>query len=573
MTALSDTFRTSQDNVCHSLMRATTGMLPVTFLGAWATGNSLIAAPLVSAAFLALGWVSQPSGGSSARLGTSFAVVGQAIALTAAFAGHGWQIDMHMTFFAALATLVLLVDVRAILAATGLIVVHHLVLSLALPALIYPSVDLWGNVARTLLHGAVVAAESAALILAVLIRLRLQSQAAEREEALTAARELAADMLSRAEAARAQAEADRQAAETSRQAAEAAQERTRAESARAEEAHRSARELEAQDSARRLAALQEQQAIVGALRAALARLSDGDLSVALTTDFPAEYESLRRDFNTAVNRLRQAIGQVAEISSQIRGEAQAISTAAENLARRTERQAATLEETSAAMTEFSTNVRQSSHLAADAETSTARARTEATRGGEVVEQAIDAMRRIADSSQKIARINSVIDEVAFQTNLLALNAGVEAARAGEAGRGFAVVASEVRALAQRCADAAKEISVVVQEAGRQVHEGVDLVGPTGSVLSGLTESVTAAAEQVAVIARSSSAQAQSLTEIASAISDLDSVTQQNANMFQETTAACQSLETATGSMIDMVGRFVNDSGTSGRNAEHGRRVA
>jgi methyl-accepting chemotaxis protein len=414
MTALSDTFRQSQDSVCRSLIRATSAIFPFTLLGAWVAGNSLLIAPLISAAFLALGWASQYQGGSTARLGASLAVVGQAIALTAAFAGHAWQVDMHMTFFAALATLVLLVDIRAILAATSLIVLHHLVLSLALPGLIYPSVDLWGNVARTLLHGAVVAAESGALILAVLIRLRLQAQAMEREDALTAARELAADMLARAEAAREQAEAQRQAAEASRRTAEEAQERTLAESARAEAAHLAAREIEAKDSARRGAALQEQQAIVGALRAALARLSEGDLSVTLGTDFPADYESLRRDFNTAVLRLRQAIGQVAEISSQIRGESQAMSTAAENLALRTERQAATREETSAAMAEFSTNVRQSAHLASDAETSTALARTEATRGGEVVEQAIDAMRRIAESSQKIARINSVIDEVAFR---------------------------------------------------------------------------------------------------------------------------------------------------------------
>lgn len=189
MTALSDTFRQSQDSVCRSLIRATSAIFPFTLLGAWVAGNSLLIAPLISAAFLALGWASQYQGGSTARLGASLAVVGQAIALTAAFAGHAWQVDMHMTFFAALATLVLLVDIRAILAATSLIVLHHLVLSLAIPGLIYPSVDLWGNVARTLLHGAVVAAESGALILAVLIRLRLQAQAMEREDALTAARE------------------------------------------------------------------------------------------------------------------------------------------------------------------------------------------------------------------------------------------------------------------------------------------------------------------------------------------------------------------------------------------------
>jgi methyl-accepting chemotaxis protein len=177
------------------------------------------------------------------------------------------------------------------------------------------------------------------------------------------------------------------------------------------------------------------------------------------------------------------------------------------------------------------------------------------KGGDVVDRAIEAMRRIAESSQKIDRINAVIDEVAFQTNLLALNAGVEAARAGEAGRGFAVVASEVRALAQRCADAAKEISTVVMDAGRQVAEGVGLVEQTGTVLSAITESVSVAAKRVAVIANSATAQSHSLAEISSAVQGLDTVTQQNANTFVETSTACRSLDSATEEMMAMVARF------------------
>lgn len=572
MAAMSDAFDQSRSTACRHLLLAATALLPVVLLGAWLANGHLVVALGISGAFLALGWASQTSSAEAARLGTSLAVVGQAIAITAAFAGHPWQIDMHMTFFAALASLVLLVDIRAILAATAIIVVHHLGLSLALPALIYPSVDLWGNVARTLLHGAVVGAESAALILAVLVRIRLQAQAVEREEALTGARELAAQMLAKAEAAREVADAQQQAAEASRLAAEAAHERTQAESERAEAAHQANRELTLQESARRAAVLREQQSVVGALREGLARLSEGDLSVRLGTEFPADYESLRTDFNAAVHRLRQTIGQVTDVSNHIRGGATSLGTAAVNLAQRTERQAARLEETSAAMMVFSSSVQKSAHLASDAEASTARARTEANRGGEVVDQAIEAMGRIAESSQKIARINSVIDEVAFQTNLLALNAGVEAARAGEAGRGFAVVASEVRALAQRCTEAAGEISTVVLEAGRQVREGVDLVGQTGTVLRIIADSTSAAAEQVAIIARSSADQSKSLTEIASAVADLDKVTQQNAGMFAETTAICESLDTATGSMIEMVARFkVGPEGEPG--AAQNRRVA
>lgn len=399
-----------------------------------------------------------------------------------------------------------------------------------MPGLIYPCFDVWENVARTLLHGAVVAAESAALIFAVLVRTRMQAQAVEREVELTSARELAA------------------------------------ESERAEAAHKAASLLEAQDSDRRVAALREQNAIVNALKTALARLSDGDLTVDIETRFPQDYETLRSDFNAAVVRLRAAIGQVAGMSTRIQGEASAIGVAADSLAKRTERQAATLEETSAAMTELTSKVRSSAHLASEAEVSTAAARDEAVRGAEVVDRAIEAMRRIAESSQKIDRINSVIDEVAFQTNLLALNAGVEAARAGEAGRGFAVVASEVRALAQRCADAAKEISSVVLDASKQVAEGVGLVGQTGSVLSAITESVALAAERVAVIAQSATSQSHALTEIAAAVQDLDTVTQHNANMFVEISTACHSLDMATDEMKAMVARF-RVSGPSGMSVD------
>lgn len=563
---MTDAFHQSQAAACRGLLVVSTCMVPVIVLVAWLAETSLVVAPGLSVAFIALGWASQHLDPQNARYGASIAIIGQAIAVTSAFAGHPWQVDMHMTFFAALAALVLLVDARAIVVATALIVLHHLSVSLLVPGLIYPSFDVWENIARTLLHGAVVAAESAALIFAVLVRTRMQTQAVEREVELTAARELAANMLAKAETAREVAEAERVKADALKKTAEDAQQRTLMEGERAEAAHKAARLLEAQEADRRVAALHEQHAIVNALKTALARLSDGDLTVEIETRFPQDYESLRSDFNAAVGRLRAAIGQVAGMSARIQGEASAIGVAADSLAKRTERQAATLEETSAAMTELTSKVKSSAHLAAEAETSTASARDEAVKGAEVVDRAIEAMRRIAESSQKIDRINSVIDEVAFQTNLLALNAGVEAARAGEAGRGFAVVASEVRALAQRCADAAKEISSVVLDASKQVAEGVGLVGQTGSVLSAITESVALAADRVAVIAQSATSQSHALTEIAAAVQDLDTVTQHNANMFVETSTACQSLDMATDEMKAMVARF-RVSGSSGMSVD------
>jgi methyl-accepting chemotaxis protein len=555
MTDMTDSFSISQATASRGLVVASTCMLPIIVLAALLANTNPVVASSLSAAFIALGWVSQRLDAQNARYGSSIAIVGQAIAVTSALAGHPWQVDMHMTFFAGLAALVLLVDVKAIIVATGLIVLHHLSISLAVPALIYPSFDIWENVARTLLHGAIVAAESAALIFAVLVRTRMQALAVQRERDLTSARELAADMLAKAESARQLAENERVKADMLTKSAEEAQERIAIESERAEAAHQNARLLEAQESERRSTTMREQNAVVDALKAALASLSDGDLTVEIETKFPHDYEALRSDFNAAVERLRAAIGQVADMATRIQSEASAIGVAADSLAKRTERQAATLEETSAAMTVLNSKVKNSAHLAKEAEVSTATARDEAVKGGEVVEKAIEAMRRIEESSQKIDRINSVIDEVAFQTNLLALNAGVEAARAGDAGRGFAVVASEVRALAQRCADAAKEITSVVMEASKQVAEGVGLVGQTGAVLSAITESVAVAAKRVSVIADSATAQSHSLMEISSAVQDLDMVTQHNASMFVETSSACQSLDTATDQMKEMVARF------------------
>ena len=544
----------SQDRSCHFLMIGASAMLPIVLVASHLNGNGLMA-PVLSALFLALGWVATRRGGLHARLGVSFAVIGQPIALTTAFAGHAWQLDMHMAFFAALATLILLVDIRPVIAATGLIVVHHLSLSVLMPGLIYPSADIMESIARTLVHGAVVAVESVALIASILIRKRLHAQADQRELELSSAREMASELLRKAEAARDQAERQQRAAEHMQAEAEATQQRISAESKNAAAAHEHSRAIEAQQAELRAKVLQEQQTIVTALCDALNRLTEGDLSVTITADFPPEYGRLQQDFNTAIGRLNDAISQVADATGFIQGEAAAIRGAAENLSVRTERQAATLEETSAAMAEFSSSVRQSAHMASDAEASAASAQNKAIDGSRIVEQAIQSMQRIAESSQKIARINAVIDGIAFQTNLLALNAGVEAARAGEAGRGFAVVASEVRALSQRCSDAAKEITGLVQEAGLHVNEGVDLVGQTGAALFMITESVASAANQVAAIARTASDQSQSLTEIAAAITDLDAVTQQNASMFAQTTVACQSLDTATLNMIDMVSQF------------------
>ena len=305
--------------------------------------------------------------------------------------------------------------------------------------------------------------------------------------------------------------------------------------------------------------------VVEALRVGMGRLSDGDLTVEISEPFKPEYEQLRVDFNQAVANLRDAMLKVVENAESIRGEAADISNAADDLSRRTERQAATLEETAAALDELTVSVRSAADGAGLANQVVSDAKANAEASGEVVREAVDAMGEIQSSSGQISRIISVIDDIAFQTNLLALNAGVEAARAGEAGRGFAVVASEVRALAQRSSDAAREINDLISASGQHVKRGVDLVGQAGNALSQIVESVSNISNHVSEIAVSANEQSSGLAEINTAVNQLDQVTQQNAAMFEETTAASHALTREAETLTDTTARFNTGAAEEGSN--------
>jgi methyl-accepting chemotaxis protein len=232
-----------------------------------------------------------------------------------------------------------------------------------------------------------------------------------------------------------------------------------------------------------------------------------------------------------------------------------ISIAADDLAQRTERQAAGLEQTAAALDQITATVRRSSEGAERARQVTMTAKAAAERSGAVVEEAVQAMGGIEKSSQSITQIIGVIDEIAFQTNLLALNAGVEAARAGEAGRGFAVVAQEVRALAQRSADAAKEIKGLISASTQQVGKGVKLVGETGETLREILVQVAEINELVGEIAASSKEQAVGLAEVNQAVNQMDQVTQQNAAMVEQSTAASHALSNEAAQLERLIARF------------------
>ncbi|MEO0484315.1 MAG: methyl-accepting chemotaxis protein [Pseudomonadota bacterium] len=305
--------------------------------------------------------------------------------------------------------------------------------------------------------------------------------------------------------------------------------------------------------------MEEQSTVVAALTSALSELSQGNLTTQIDTEFPALYEQLRADFNHALETLRIAIRTVSTNAASVQSEASDITSAADDLSRRTEHQAATLEETAAALDLLTTNLKRAATEADQADGVVNTAREHADKSGEVVEKAVQAMGQIADSSHQISHIISVIDDIAFQTNLLALNAGVEAARAGDAGRGFAVVASEVRALAQRSADAAREIGSLISKSTRHVDQGVGLVGEAGQALQLIVDTIGDVSKHVSQIAQSAGEQSQSIAEINSAVTNLDRVTQQNAAMFEETTAASHALTREAAQMSEAMAQFALDA--------------
>ncbi|MCC8933441.1 methyl-accepting chemotaxis protein [Rhizobium sp. 'Codium 1'] len=279
---------------------------------------------------------------------------------------------------------------------------------------------------------------------------------------------------------------------------------------------------------------------IHALGSALERLAEGDLTVQIGV-IGSDYEKLRDDFNRAVESLGGVISAINQTSDVVTSSAGNISEATNNLSKRTEQQAAALEETAAALDEITATVRTAAERANEARQMVAETKSSANRSGEIVRNAVDAMGRIEGSSQKISQIISVIDEIAFQTNLLALNAGVEAARAGEAGRGFAVVAQEVRELAQRSANAAKEIKTLISASAAEVDTGVGLVRSTGEALVEIESLVNRVNESVNTIATAAKEQATGLAEINTSVNHMDQMTQQNAAMVEETSAAGQSL--------------------------------
>ena len=326
----------------------------------------------------------------------------------------------------------------------------------------------------------------------------------------------------------------------------------------AETAERDAIRRAADDERQTL--MDQQDLVVDTLAAGLQKLAAGDLRATINQSFAERYEQLRSDFNLAVQTLSDMIRTISASATIIDHNSGEISHAALDLSRRTEESAAALGETAATLTELTSSVQSAANGASRADELVRVARDNAEQSSEVVREAVEAMVEIENSSNQISKIISVIDDIAFQTNLLALNAGVEAARAGDAGRGFAVVASEVRALAQRSSGAAREISTLISNSSSQVQRGVSLVDKAGNALKSIVTEVEEISVHVSEIAASAKEQSTGITEINHAVHQLDTATQQNAAMFEETTAASQVLAAEATTLSRTVGAFTTEDG-------------
>jgi methyl-accepting chemotaxis protein len=296
----------------------------------------------------------------------------------------------------------------------------------------------------------------------------------------------------------------------------------------------------------------------GALRelsAVLGRLADGDLGARMKGGHHGVFADLEQDTNRMAIKLTEIVQQLGTATHAVRDAAHEISAGSHDLAGRTEQQAASLEETAASMHEITATVKQNADNAQAANQLAGLARETADRGGAVVADAVAAVARIEGSAQKISDIVGLIDEIAFQTNLLALNASVEAARAGEAGKGFAVVAQEVRSLAQRSANASKDIKALIVESNNQVRSGAALVNQTGKSLDEIVGAIKKVSDIVAEIAAASSEQSAGLEEVNIAVGNMDEMTQRNGALVEQTNASAQSLAGQADQLATAVGFF------------------
>ncbi len=416
------------------------------------------------------------------------------------FSGHPWQVDIHMQFFAGLAVLGIYCNWRAVALYTGLVAVHHLMLTLLLPAAVLPGGT---DLGRVLLHAAVLLVEAAALVvMAHVVRHALH-------DAETAAQ--------RSGEARKDAEAARL-------------------------AHARMTEAAAAEKAAE-AAIKER--VVREIEAGLSRLSQGDLKTPIDSPahdpFPAEYDGIRQAFNETLRMQDDLLARVDMVATAVRDEATEIERAARQLSERAEAQTSSLGDGRMALQHVLELLEESLEQSQKATRESHENERQAEAGGAITLEAVNAMRAIEESSEQISRIIGVIEDIAFQTNLLALNAGVEAARAGEAGRGFAVVAVEVRGLAERAADSAREIRELIAIGSRHVSTGSELVHRTTDALTGIVERASGVRQFMDGIAAASQDQTTRLHRAKTVIDQAEAINHQTMGAAQEAQSVAVSI--------------------------------
>lgn len=469
-------------------------------IGGWgaASGHYVIAVLALVLTAAPVVAAMQPASGQGARLVLGIVFPLYAALALALAAGTSWQLDIHMMFFAYLAILAVLADWRVILMAAAVTAAHHLSLNFLASHLVFEGGP---DILRVLFHALVVVIETAALA-ALCLRI----------EALIAGL-----------------------AESRRQQAA----------------------LEASNAAQQQRQLERQQAVIATLGEGLDKLASGDLVWRMDAGvkLDGEYAALREAYIASAAKLAGIIGEVRGAAIAVNAGADEIHAASDDLASRNAQQAASLEATAAAMRALTGEVRLAAESAGAARSAMHQTHARADEGGAVVRRSVEAMAAIEHSAREITQITDVIDAIAFQTNLLALNAGVEAARAGEAGKGFAVVAGEVRALAQRSADAARDIKRLIASSTAHVGEGVALVGETGILLEAIVAQIGAVTAQVTQIAEMAGGQAAKLEQANTAVAAMDQVTQRNAAMAEESTAAARTLSHEASRLAELVEQF------------------
>ncbi|WP_299423069.1 methyl-accepting chemotaxis protein [uncultured Shimia sp.] len=470
---------------------------------AFMRSGQLVVVGASAGVFAALAFYAFRLGGNlAARLSVTVAVIGQIAVILAAMAGHAWQLDVHMVFFAALAMLTLMTCPASLLVGAGVTAVHHLALTFFWPSMVYPSVDLMENIGRTVLHAVVVIAETGILLTSVMTTLRQMNERNKEQAVLSETME----------------------------------------ALKAEKTGIEAREKAQAD-------------VVSTLHERLTRIANGNLDASINHSFDKSYEALRKSFNDAVSSLSGIITSVTSVSSQIEVDSRELAEVSNSVAHSTEKQAGALQGVTDAVEQIADAMNGAVEKAKSTQERFDHTRNMTSNGAEVVRQAVSTMDEIEASSSQIDHVVTLIEDIAFQTNLLALNAGVEAARAGEAGAGFAIVASEVRELAHRSAEAAQNINKLISESNGHVTNGVALVRQVGEALEAILGDVNQVSGNVAEISDVSSEQAQSVEKIRGSMQTIGSETQANAARAEEASAATSSLDMAVDRLVDALAGF------------------